>query len=174
MKVILYLTIIIGCYLLGNIFYTNTCNKLKLIYELKNFHNDFIVKMNVYEISIKKFYLSANINCKNIIYSDINIIKKYMQQNRNISVSDCIQKLYSENKFRLINENFKSSDIDIICSAYKTTEISDSKKAKDSINSLITWLDQKAQAIKEKEMTKVKLIKKNSVLIGVLTVLLMI
>ena len=97
-----------------------------------------------------------------------------MQQNRNISVSDCIQKLYSENKFRLINENFKSSDIDIICSAYKTTEISDSKKAKDSINSLITWLDQKAQAIKEKEMTKVKLIKKTSVLIGVLTVLLMI
>ena len=35
MKVILYLSIIIGCYLLGNIFYTNTCNKLKLIYETK-------------------------------------------------------------------------------------------------------------------------------------------
>ena len=174
MKIILYVLIITGSYFFGKIFYSNICIKIKFICELKDIHKDFIIKMQLGNIGIKNYYNLLAICEDKTASKDIAKIQNLIKQNKNMPLSQIILGAYKNKELFCFNDYFSKNDIEIMCAAYNTVETSGKSAAVNAAENLCGWLENKINCIKDNELSKVNLIKKTSVLVGVLLVLLII
>ena len=147
---------------------------MKFIYELKDIHKDFIIKMRLVNIGIKSYYNSLDIYENKTASKDIAKIQNLINRNKNTPLSQIILCAYKNKELFCFNDYFSKNDIEIICAAYNTIETSGKSAAVNAAENLCEWLENRLCDIKGNEISKVNLIKKTSVLIGVLLVLLII